>query len=253
MEDIQSTHVNFAFCEGTIYPFAVTPHIEEFVNCLTSLIFVYVGLLGGLIHRNIKLEKLTLLLYATLTVCGIGSALFHAQLIYKFKYLDEFAMIHLASLGFYVCCCHMSGNQIWRFICGIVAILFDIILIEINIFLLNPNIFRILFSVPIIAVYIMFKYNMVNKTEIQKKLIKYAFISSLIAIICWLIDFHFCYDVPSFNLFYHGLWHIMIAHATVNLIELGHITYIIKSHNIIPSISYISGPFVFWDLICHND
>ncbi len=91
-------HVGFTFCEGA-WADPESSGVAELTNCLSSFVLLGVGIKGGL---RSGLDDFTRLLYGALTVCGIGSVLFHAHLIEAFRFIDEMAILYLVCLGFYV-------------------------------------------------------------------------------------------------------------------------------------------------------
>ena len=133
-------HVGFTFCEGS---WSQDPFlgVDEMVNCLSSCVLLGVGIRGGLRQG---IDNFTCLLYGALTVCGIGSLMFHAHLIEAFRFVDELAILYLVSLGYYVAALnylHQKGihNPIFRYSFAVVTIISFIGIAEIDIF--NGNLY----------------------------------------------------------------------------------------------------------------
>lgn len=68
-------------------------YVAELFNTLSSLAMVAVGTLGFWLHRR-TLERRFLLVFALVTLVGIGSVAFHGTLRFELQMLDELPMLY---------------------------------------------------------------------------------------------------------------------------------------------------------------
>nr|QBK86796.1 MAG: ceramidase [Marseillevirus LCMAC103] len=209
----------FTFCEGT---WLNTPWYlpAEVANCLSSLILVAVGVRGGAVEKEGTQRDMCRLLYAALTACGIGSALFHAKFIYAFRFLDEFSMIHLATLGCYAAVCKRYPRGKTSFVAAVALILSNVVLAEIDFFAPSPAVFRSLFCAPLLAVAALTVAERRIYDPLQKGLALRALAAAAAAGMSWAADLLLCDYALARFLFLHAWWHLFVAAAANHLIEL---------------------------------
>mmetsp|Transcript_5848 Transcript_5848/g.11593 ORF Transcript_5848/g.11593 Transcript_5848/m.11593 type:complete len:291 (-) Transcript_5848:221-1093(-) len=83
------------FCEES---YAVTPYIAEFWNSTSSLVYVFLGILG--IYNCVKMRTCLLYptIFLTLSIIGVGSTTFHGTMRWWGELWDELPMIALGGL-----------------------------------------------------------------------------------------------------------------------------------------------------------
>lgn len=74
--------------------YAITPYVAEFWNTVSSLWLVFLAIFGLYVGRNLNIKLPVQLSYWVLGIVGVGSALFHATLLYSCQLLDELPMIY---------------------------------------------------------------------------------------------------------------------------------------------------------------
>jgi len=87
------------WCESN---YVVSPYIAEFWNTVSSLYISAISMFGFYLAYKQKAEKRLYLSWIGLWVVGIGSALFHATLLYSNQLADELPMIY-GTLSFVFC------------------------------------------------------------------------------------------------------------------------------------------------------
>eukprot|EP01113_Clastostelium_recurvatum_P051116 TRINITY_DN9854_c0_g1_i1.p1 TRINITY_DN9854_c0_g1~~TRINITY_DN9854_c0_g1_i1.p1 ORF type:complete len:210 (+),score=14.22 TRINITY_DN9854_c0_g1_i1:84-713(+) len=91
--------------------YAMSPYICEFWNTLSSLYITAIGLVGlCLVLGPQRTGRAHALACISLSIVGIGSALFHGTLLYTFQLMDELPMIFV-SLVFIYCSLDSPRNS----------------------------------------------------------------------------------------------------------------------------------------------
>lgn len=208
-------HVGFTFCEGawTQRPFL---GVDELVNCLSSCVLLGVGIRGGLRQG---IDNFTCLLYGALTVCGIGSLLFHAHLIEAFRFVDELAILYLVSIGFYVAALNYLRhkgvcNPVLRYSFAVMSIISFIGIAEIDIFNGNLYLFCVLTAVLVGGIFLFAVKGDEYLIASERELVKKGQFACAVASIAWIVDMGFCYEIVSY-LYLHSIWHCLMA-VTIN-------------------------------------
>lgn len=80
--------------------YTVTDLIAEFWNTLSSNAMVFYGIFGLLMHAHFG--KRFFFLFASFTLVGIGSVLFHGTLLFPFQLLDELPMCYVSLLFYFM-------------------------------------------------------------------------------------------------------------------------------------------------------
>lgn len=78
-----------AFCEPKR---ATTPHIQEFWNTVSSVVYILVGGVGLVVATRNRSNWRIGLAWCALVIVGVGSGFFHATLRYPAELLDEVSM-----------------------------------------------------------------------------------------------------------------------------------------------------------------
>ncbi|RXK41635.1 dihydroceramidase [Tremella mesenterica] len=82
--------------------YSVTPYVAEFVNTLTNLPTVLLGLYGAWVAYNGGLKNRYLACYLGLSLIGLGSFGFHMSLRWEWQLMDELPMIYVVSYAAYL-------------------------------------------------------------------------------------------------------------------------------------------------------
>jgi len=236
-----NNHVGFTFCEGTWSP---NPFfgIDELINCLSSCVLLGVGIRGGMRQ---KMDTFTYLLYGALTVCGMGSFMFHARLIEAFRLADELAILYLVTLGYYVAALDYishkdESNSGFQY--SVIAVSSFIGIAEIDIFTGNLYVFCLLTALLVGGIV----YFSVNGNQylsvFEQNLVKKGQVAGIISAVAWIGDMALCGKTISY-FYLHALWHCLIA-VTINYFIEIHESQIRRKRKETVSPSFF-GPFVF--------
>jgi len=235
-------HVGFTFCEGTQGSFL---GVDEIVNCLSSCVLLGVGIRGGLRQG---IDNFTCLLYGALTVCGLGSVMFHAHLIEAFRFVDELAILYLVSLGYYVAALnylHQKGirTPFFRYSFAVVTVSSFIGIAEVDIFNGNLYLFCLLTAVLVSGIFFFAVNGGEYLSEFERELVKKGQIACAVASIAWIVDMAFCWPIVSY-FYLHALWHCLMA-ITVNYFIEIHESQIKRMERKGLMYTTFYGPFVF--------
>jgi len=213
-------HVGFTFCEGA-WADPETSGIAELTNCLSSFVLLGVGIKGGL---RSGLDDFTRLLYGALTVCGIGSVLFHAHLIEAFRFIDEMAILYLVCLGFYVAALDYfrhkkSRNPGIRYLFAVLTVTSFIGITEVDIFNGNLYLFSALTSLLVGGIFAFAVKGNLELVPTERDLVNKGRLACGVASVAWIVDMACCWEFVSY-LYLHSLWHCLMAVTANCLIEI---------------------------------
>ncbi|KAF2076952.1 hypothetical protein CYY_001728 [Polysphondylium violaceum] len=231
------------WCENN---YEISPFICEFYNTFSSFIISFFALYGIYLLTSISMSRdeyttqhikivkqvgiraKVLLSYSSLAVVGVGSAFYHATLLYKNQLFDEFPMIVTASLFIY-CLLTMEPvsksdskyYQIFRWLLPYALVTYFLI-VSTTIFIIRnvPTILQVSFGVLIVSNVIISTLhvrglNQDYSVSNQKKLLTYCTVSMLIAYFSWLAERKLCneygYVIPGLQL--HAVWHALTGLA----------------------------------------
>jgi len=207
--------------------YAISYYIAEFWNCISSLIMCFSAyLLYRRGHYN-KIERRFLLFHFCLGIVGFGSALFHGTMKLSGQMADELPMIYTSTVWHYLLVTMNRpkyadadeselldhGIDYWKW----AAILYVISWTYFH----SIGKFVLLFQAQFVVMVVGALFQLIrlhfqpqfNLPTIRNLLIAYV-IMLLSAMICWLLDQHFCYkfnNLPLMQYFPngHSLWHIL--------------------------------------------
>ncbi len=213
-------HVGFSFCEG-VWTDPGSRGIAELGNCLSSFVLLGVGIKGGL---RSGLDDFTRLLYGALTVCGIGSALFHAHLIEAFRFIDEMAILYLVCLGVYV-----SANDYFRqkrirnagiqYLVSVLTVMSFIGITEVDIFNGNLYLFSALTSLLVGSIFFFAVKGGGELVSTERDLVIKGQLACGVASVAWIVDMTCCWEFISY-LYLHTFWHCLMAVTANCFIEI---------------------------------
>jgi len=237
-------HVGFTFCEG-VWADPGVLGVDELANCLSSVVLLGVGIKGGL---RSGLDDFTRLLYGALTVCGIGSVLFHANLIEAFRFIDEIAILYLVCLGFYVAALdyfrkkHIRNSGL-RYLFAVLTVTSFIGITEVDMFNGNLYLFCALTAILVGGVFAFVSKGARELVPTERRLVDRGRLACGIASVAWVVDMSCCWEIVSY-FYLHSVWHCLMAVTANCLIEIHESQT--KRTDRKGSIYHISyGPFVF--------
>lgn len=218
------------FCEGR-WSSAARPGSAayEAINALSSAAFVLIGVQGG---ARTGVDCWTRLLYAILTVCGVGSVLFHAHFIVAFRFWDEFALALLVTLGSFVTWCDFvqrtrpemqPAARSRRLFAGAVASTLAFVgIVEVDVFAKSLSLYATLVGSCLFTIFFFAESARHTMGATERHLLRRAEIAGGAAALAWSVDLFLC-SLPVSYLFLHGWWHLLIAVTANHLIELHHL------------------------------
>ncbi len=196
-----------------------TPYICEFFNTLSSLALVAVGAAGAFLHRR-ALEARFLLVFAAVSVVGLGSIAFHATLRFELQMLDELPMLYAVILLVYAL---VEDGPRPRFSPWLPLVLFGyaIVVTYLCSFTRGPlqfYLFQFSFgSLEFFSLYRCYRlYRKATRTT-ARRLFRAGMSLYAGAIVLWFIDIRFCnamralpsYGIPNPQL--HAWWHVLVS------------------------------------------
>ena len=191
------------------------------MNCLSSCVLLAVGIKGG---ARQGIDPFTCLLYGALTVCGIGSVLFHAHLIEAFRFVDELSILYLVSLGYYVAALDYFRhkgfrNPILRYLFAVLSIISFIGIAEVDIFNGNLYLFCGLTAGLVGGIFFFSVKGIQYLIPLEQDLVKKSQLVCGIASTAWIVDMALCWEIVSY-LYLHSIWHGLMAITINYLIEI---------------------------------
>lgn len=212
--------VGFTFCEGA-WADHESSGVAELANCLSSFVFIGIGIKGGL---RSGIDDFTRLLYGALTVCGIGSVLFHAHLIEAFRFIDELSILYMVCLGFYVAALDYfrqknSRNSGLQYLFAVLTVMSFIGITEVDIFNGNLYLFCALTSVLVGSIFAFAAKGNLELVPTERDLVNKGRLACGIATAAWIVDMGFCWEIVSY-FYLHSIWHCLMAVTANCLIEI---------------------------------
>ncbi|GAM19195.1 hypothetical protein SAMD00019534_023700, partial [Acytostelium subglobosum LB1] len=222
--------------------YEVSPYICEFYNTFSSFMisaFAIYGIIlltypyGHRLQQHIRLVRTTgifdkvVVAYLALSTVGIGSAFYHATLLYKHQLFDEFPMIISISCLLYclftidpVDKSDSKHYKLFRFLLPyLLTVYFVIVASTIYVIRNLPTILQVSFgALVMILVFVSghMSYNMPTPIAQSnpKKFLAYAGASMITAYGSWLVERKLCQDgyvIPGLQL--HAIWHCLTGLA----------------------------------------
>jgi len=203
--------------------YSVSPYVAEFWNTLSSLYISAVAMLGAYLSYKQKAETKMQIAWFLLWVVGIGSALFHATLLYANQLADELPMIYGSLVFVYVCIEHPSFSESFRKWIILLLILYGgavtfIMLTHRDNPLLHQFAYAFLvFCLIIRSGYISYKQQPMSEREaaVFRFLYWTALLTYGAGYLSWITERKFCVDgsvIPHVQL--HSVWHIFTGTGT---------------------------------------
>lgn len=167
-------------------------YIAEFFNALSSFIFVVYGIYTFI---NTRFKTCSVLLMGV----GLGSALFHSTLLYKFQLMDELPMLWQASWLLY----EVFKIKGYKLNIGFPLFL-SLFGTAVHVYLEFPVLFFILHTLYQIPSFL-FPWSYWNDNNCRRWTLEYVFYISF-AFACWCVDQAYCEQIQYLHL--HSFWHI---------------------------------------------
>eukprot|EP01133_Synstelium_polycarpum_P005260 gene5260-6089_t len=227
--------------------YAKSKYICEFYNTLSSLVITFYAVYGMYLcnmlsfsgHNAYHLKVLRQLNLTTrlnigllsLAIVGIGSAAFHATLLYQNQLFDELPMIFTSLIMMYILLTigedvtkrgyqgGVLGNTWVRHLLPYVLVGYGLV-VSVWIILIQdqPKILQVSYGILIVYIvlhsfYIVKRKNLSLFGDRRKSpdvyLYIYAFVSFLTGYICWIVERQFCTDGYVINgIQLHSVWHL---------------------------------------------
>lgn len=191
------------WCEAN---YVVAPHIAEFYNTVSNVLFVVLGVRGMVLARRCALPARAVALYACLILIGLASAYFHATLSFFGQFLDEFAIM----VAFLV--------AITRYVPAAAAAALGVVLAA------------LMLAVPLAAApalilcgsgtaRILYLGNARTSNVAAKTLYRRTIVLWIAAVCVWVLDRVACDWVAP--LYLHAVWHLLVLFVAHSAITLG--------------------------------
>jgi len=231
------------WCE-TNYQYS--PFIAEFWNTVSSLWLTFLAAFGIYQAAKMRVDKRLYFAYLALGVVGIGSAMFHATLLYSCQLLDELPMIYGTLIFLYAVFEFEKHSAIQRMYIPALVVLGTLITV---VMLLNKSMtmihqvaYAVLVGVLVLRAFYI-TYLMPDLSNMEQLNFRYLFWYSAVTFssgyVSWLTERKLCYNgyvITGIQL--HSLWHILTGIGTFGLIQF--ITYfLLKDRTVNMQFSYL--------------
>jgi len=207
--------------------YTVSPFIAEFWNTLSSLWLTFLAVFGMYHGLRLHVKTRVHMSYVSLGVVGIGSALFHATLLYSCQLLDELPMIY-GTLVFLYTLIEFEKDSFFDKL--FIPVLFSIgsaitilMLINSNAPMLHQVAYAVLVGILVVrAAHITYMSPHMPRMEYNN--FRYLFWYSAFVFgsgyLSWLTERKMCnngYVISGVQL--HSLWHVLTGTGTFGLIQ----------------------------------
>jgi len=224
---------NVDWCESN---YSHTRYIAEFYNTLSSVPMIWMGFVGMMECRRLRLERQYGLSFFALMVVGIGSVLFHGTLDYSAQLADELPMILGSLVFFYVMYDLVMKSKNGRFwvpewvtvsllvgygaLTTLLMALWTHSALPMNISYVCMVVFIILSSV---------KLYRDAKQPIMRRVFELSLLCFFFACACWLTEKYFCEAGMPVTQYLHAVWHLGAGFGTYAFLQWA--TYM-KAHDL---------------------
>lgn len=201
--------------------YAVTYYVAEFWNCLSSLLMCLLSLILIVQGLYYKVERRFLLLSFSFGLVGFGSAYFHGTLTHFGQMADELPMVYSMIVWWFILFrmnkYHLAGALSPVDVLILFGIFYAILCSYVHSLKTFVVVFQVHFTLMVLGGIIKL-IHLYRHTQYQTGSIKYLimwYVGLLVpAVICWLLDQHFCEYFNSANGFnpqLHAWWHVFCA------------------------------------------
>ncbi|XP_076062623.1 alkaline ceramidase [Oratosquilla oratoria] len=202
--------------------YSVTPHVAEFVNTVSNVLFLVVPLVYARLWANYarRITRGIHLVWVFFVIVGASSAYFHATLSLLGQLLDELSILWLLMVAYslftpmrYRVMILGRQNRVFPLLVGLSAVAVTALAFKepkVNAYLL------FLFGSP--GIYMLFCEVSRTKIRLVKRLGWNTLIIFFAAVAVWVSDRFMCHLWRRLNLaVLHGLWHIFIFISAYNM------------------------------------
>ncbi|HEX2736312.1 MAG TPA: ceramidase [Polyangiaceae bacterium] len=216
------------WCENN---YAHSSFVCEWFNTLSSFVIVLVALVGLGLHWRV-LERRFALAFATLALVGLGSAAFHATLLFGLQMADELPMLYLALVMVFILINLDAGrpSALARMRWTGLALAAHGVLVTLLCTLTRGPLQFITFhlsfgSLESYCLYRTFRLYRTSSLPVARNLFRWGMTCYVSAIGVWFIDLRFCtalnaglanVGLPNPQL--HALWHVLVSFGFYALI-----------------------------------
>ncbi|TMW57006.1 hypothetical protein Poli38472_002931 [Pythium oligandrum] len=190
-------------------------YVAEFWNTISNLIFVALGLYGYWRSAKEGFEWRFRLQFLAVMVTGFGSAMFHGTLQLVHQQCDETPMVWVMLIWIYT----VFNHEIRELGVSDAVIVCFLTLLGVGFAVVHAiyrftTLFQLLIAAMAISCSCRLYYHYQRVRDPRARAVAVSHVrSSLIALACWLVDFHLCYYVRKLpvNPQGHAWWHIFIG------------------------------------------
>ncbi|SCV68853.1 BQ2448_974 [Microbotryum intermedium] len=136
------------WCEAN---FIYTRYIAELYNTVSNSFMIFIGLFGVYKALQQRLPKRILLSYLSLSIIGIGSAMFHATLQYSWQLGDELPMIYTSTLMAWLVFDLTPLGQKTPWIPPFCVLVFNVAFTLMYLFYPNPVLHQVAYGILVVA------------------------------------------------------------------------------------------------------
>mmetsp|Transcript_56429 Transcript_56429/g.132974 ORF Transcript_56429/g.132974 Transcript_56429/m.132974 type:complete len:255 (-) Transcript_56429:12-776(-) len=198
------------WCEDN---YEVSPWIAEFWNTMSSLLFVFGGLIGLWSSSRGSFEWRFVATFVGIVVVGIGSALFHATLLHASQQLDETPMVWTMLCWGYVLFEPDLGAHLRPYFGPVLAV-YAVVFSVVHWFGRFTTAFQVHFIVLVLGcIPRVWRYSTQCHDSVASKVFQVYMQTYLIGSACWLTDLHLCHTMKNLpvNPQGHAWWHLFMA------------------------------------------
>ncbi|KAK4684256.1 dihydroceramidase, partial [Tremellales sp. Uapishka_1] len=207
-----------------------SPYIAEFVNTLTNVPIILLGVYGAWAHLRNGIQKRYALIYLGLSLIGVGSFGFHASLRWEWQLMDELPMIYVITYATYLVFDTLPTFAPRFGQLGVYLMLaWDVFVTLSYLYLPNPIYHQIAFAAILLSsvgrnVYLITKLpaGHPNRSKIIKTLFN-GLTTFALGFVIWNIDNFFCTQLRTirehvgvwgFLVEGHAYWHILTGYGS---------------------------------------
>lgn len=253
----------------------------QYFNAFSSFAFILYGLIG-LFATNTEQSYLILFMYANLTVCGVGSFIYHLTGYWFASLLDGFPMIFMTSMGLLIMLWDFTYEQQQRVeavdpnslsymsppasprmrfkrkinhrisagLCLLLVLYYNITLI-VSATYVNYIAFTVMFAFPLAPINGFMIYYYVKSDKIPgnieerkklKTICKYSWITGVIGLVMWILDQALCTVWPPIVYFLGHVW----WHIGIGYFAMSMITF--SSYLLANNFNYKARVLYFWKI-----
>jgi dihydroceramidase len=206
--------------------YAYSPYVAEFWNTISSMWLAVIAVFGLIQGQKLRISLSVQMSYLVLGVVGVGSALFHATLLYSAQLLDELPMIYGTLIFLYCIWDFEKDSPIEKFFVPLLVLTGVTITVVMLTHSDNPNFHQFAYA-ALVFLLIFRAYHIAYRSNIsasEKAIFNFFFVYSFCVFgsgyISWITERKLCangYVIPWIQL--HSLWHLLTGTGTFGLVQ----------------------------------